>query len=99
LPCLRFEGAKVLRICRRESRGGLAAKAKHAGVGKPFVEDMATPSFSVGRQKFVHRERVIDRENDRYFERVTDYETGETIHEVEEPLSQHTGHGNAKPKR
>ena len=47
-------------------------------------------------QKMVHKERLIDRRNDIYRELVTDPATGEVIHECEEPLSQHTGHGDAK---
>jgi hypothetical protein len=42
---------------------------------------------------------VIDRDNNRYFEMVTDYESGEIIHHCEEPLSEHQGHGSAKPKK
>jgi hypothetical protein len=53
----------------------------------------------VSRQKLVHREQIIDRDNDRYFERVTDYETGEVIHMNEEPLSKHVLRGTAKPKK
>jgi hypothetical protein len=43
--------------------------------------------------------RVIDRENNRYFEEVIDPETGQVIHRCEEPLSEHRGHGSDKPKR
>jgi hypothetical protein len=45
------------------------------------------------------KERVIDREEDFYFERITDLETGEVIHHCEEPLSSHQGHGGAKAKK
>ena len=38
----------------------------------------------------------IDRENDQYQEVVTDPSTGEAVHRCEEPLSQHTGHGDAR---
>ena len=43
-------------------------------------------------------ERHIDRDNDHYHEKVTDPETGEIIHESDEPLSEHQGHGSAKTK-
>lgn len=56
------------------------------------------PDYSYSREKHVHKQRVIDRDNDHYFEKVTDYETGEVIHHCEEPLSQHQGHGDAKRK-
>src|SRR5713226_2445147 len=39
---------------------------------------------------------LIDRMNDWYHERITDLKTGKTIHERQEPLSKHTGHGSAK---
>jgi hypothetical protein len=40
--------------------------------------------------------RIVDRQNDRYFEQVRDIETREVIHEVDEPLSEHRGHGSAR---
>ncbi len=49
---------------------------------------------AIGRQ-----ERVIDRQNDRYFEKVTLYASGEVTHLCEEPLSKHRGHGAAKKGR
>lgn len=80
-------------------RDGLGMKAKRPGEKRPYFESKAMPSHSVARGKLVYREQVIDREGDRYFERVTDYESGEVIHLNEEPLSAHIGHGTAKPKK
>ena len=42
---------------------------------------------------------VIDRENDRYVEKGTDYESDEVIRQCEEPLSQHQGHGSARGRK
>jgi len=42
------------------------------------------------------KERVIDRDNDVYKEKVVDPKTGETIHHCEEKLSEHYGHGSDK---
>lgn len=42
------------------------------------------------------RQRVVDRENNRYVERVTDPD-GTVIHDVDEPLDQHLGHGSDRP--
>lgn len=81
------------------ARDGIGVKAKRAGEKRPYIEDLAGPDHSRSREKFVHRERVIDRDNDRYFEKITDYDSGEVIHHCEEPLSRHQGHGNAKPKK
>jgi hypothetical protein len=44
-------------------------------------------------------QRVIDRLANWYHERVTDPTTGAVVHECDEPLTQHRGHGSAKPKR
>jgi hypothetical protein len=81
------------------ARGGIGVKAKRQGQSRPYIEDRGIPSYSASRGKTVLREQVIDRDNDRYFERVIDYDTGEVIHKCEEPLSEHRGHGSAKPKR
>ena len=79
-------------------RDGLGMKAKRPGESRPYVEDKAMPSFSHRLGKHVLREQVIDRDNNRYFEKVSDYESGEIIHHSEEPLSEHRGHGTAKEK-
>lgn len=79
-------------------RDGYGLKAKRPGQKKPYVEDMSMPDYSHSRGKHVHKKRVIDRDNDQYFEKISDYETGEVIHHCEEPLSQHQGHGDAKRK-
>ena len=73
-------------------------KAKRPDEKKPYIEGLNILEHSRKLQKVVHRGRTIDRDNDRYFEKITDYETGEIIHHCEEPLSQHQGHGSAKKK-
>jgi hypothetical protein len=35
---------------------------------------------------------------DLYSEKITDAETGEVIHQCQEPLTAHQKHGSAKPK-
>jgi hypothetical protein len=47
-------------------------------------------------RKWVHKERFIDRDNNRYKEKVIDEETDEIIHECNESLKKHQGHGSAK---
>jgi hypothetical protein len=44
-------------------------------------------------------ERIFDYENDWYSEKITDPLTGDIIHSCEEPLSEHTDHGDAKYKK
>jgi len=45
----------------------------------------------------MHKERIIDREKDLYFEKVKDKETGQVVHECDEPLGEHRWHGSARP--
>ena len=78
---------------------GYALKGKRPGRKKPFIEERSLPDYSRSRDKFVHLQRTIDRDNDHYSEQVTDYQTGELIHKCEEPLSQHQGHGSAKHQK
>lgn len=78
---------------------GYSLKGKRPDQKKPYIEDRSLPDYSHSRGKHVHLQRVIDRDNDNYFEKVTDYQTGEIIHHCEEPLSQHQGHGSAKHKK
>ncbi|MGJ7491435.1 hypothetical protein [Variovorax sp. ZT4R33] len=75
---------------------GWGWKGKNPGDKRPSFEGISKPSLSHRLGKLVHREVDIDRKADTYFEKVTDYETGEVIHECREPLSQHVGHGSAK---
>jgi len=81
------------------ARDGIGVKAKHGGEKKPYIEDLGIPDYSRSLNKVVHRARIIDRDNDRYFEKITDYESGEVIHHCDEPLSQHQGHGNSRTKK
>ena len=80
------------------ARDGHGLKGKRQGHKKPYIEERSCPDYSRSREKFVHLQRTIDRDNDHYFEKVTDYDSGEVIHHCEEPLSQHRGHGDAKCK-
>jgi DNA-directed RNA polymerase subunit RPC12/RpoP len=51
------------------------------------------------RIKWVYINRKIDREDDKYYEEVTNPVTGEVLHFCEEPLKEHIGHGSAKVKK
>ena len=73
-------------------------KLKRQGEKKFAVEDVSRPDFNRDRGKNVHLQRLIDRDNDLYHERITDLESGEVIHEQREPLSEHRGHGAARKK-
>ena len=78
---------------------GYALNGKRPGKKKPFIEERSLPNYSRNRDKYVHLQRTIDRDNDHYSEKITDYQTGEIIHKCEEPLSQHQGHGSAKHQK
>lgn len=76
----------------------LGMNAKHAGEKKPFIEQISGKYLHRKTNKNVDKTRVIDRENDRYLETITDPQTGVIIHHCDEPLSKHIGHGSAKNK-
>ncbi|MDO9538295.1 MAG: hypothetical protein Q7J68_08260 [Thermoplasmata archaeon] len=71
---------------------------KKTGKSKILSEGFNGYEYSHRHQKMVAKQRLIDREGDAYREIITDIETGEVIHKCEEPLSQHTSHGTAKPR-
>lgn len=83
-------------IEKLQALDGWEMKGKRPGKKKPFFEDMIKPDYSYNRKKLVKKERLIDRDNDKYREKITDYQTGETIHYYEESLLEHFGHGSAK---
>jgi len=74
----------------------LKGKKRNSASRKPLIE------FKVGSElfrkfgKWVRKEMHIDRENNRYKEKVIDPLTQEVIHICDEPLSEHRGHGSAK---
>jgi hypothetical protein len=55
------------------------------------------PSFHVDRGIWARLTRTIFRKG-RYTETVVDPATGEVLHHQSEPLADHTGHGDAKPR-
>jgi len=57
---------------------------------------MSEPSWSYSAEKWMHQEKTENRREDRYTEVAKGPDTGKIIHEVDEPLSKHRGHGSAK---
>ena len=102
-PCSSCGGTKrTINVSINETiglRDFIGVKAKRLGQKRPYVEDISKPSFSHDKQKVVHRHTFIDRDSNIYSEKVTDIETAEVIHQNQEPLSAHTGHGSAKFKK
>jgi hypothetical protein len=76
----------------------LGLKAKSRGKGKPFMESKQGDSFSTSRGRWMRLLQIVDRRNNRYRKLVTDPETGEVIRDVDEPLSEHVGRGDARRK-
>lgn len=82
-----------------QPHGKLHYKGKRGGKGKAFVEGIIGADWSYKLHCWLRLERVIDRDNDRYTEKLVNTNTSEVVHECYEPLSQHRGHGSAKPRR
>ncbi len=77
---------------------GLGFKHKRPGSKKPIAEGFTGRELRKSVGDFVDKERLIDRENDRYREKVVT-DSGEVIRDVDEPLSEHRDHGSAKFKQ
>lgn len=74
-------------------RGKVREGSGKKGVKKEFF---AGDDERRSKGDWVDKQRIIDRENDRYLEIVKDKETGDILHHCDEPLSEHWGHGSAK---
>jgi hypothetical protein len=77
-------------------RGMLQYRGRRGGIGRPFVEGKVGSDFQRSTGRWVRLERAIDRARDWYRERISDPKTGEVIRHVEQPLSEHRGHGAAR---
>ncbi|HBX23603.1 MAG TPA: hypothetical protein DEF34_08245 [Desulfotomaculum sp.] len=71
-------------------------KFKKQGQKRPSKELISGDEYFKKENRWISKERIIDRENDRYYEKAQDTETGFVLHECDEPLSEHTGHGSDK---
>lgn len=102
VPCPCCQSTKVVidvsiieRVTFREKLG---MKIKKHGVKKPVFESVSGDDFHRNTQRWSTLSRTIDRQNNLYWEKIVDLETGETIHYCSEPLSKHVGRGSAKLK-
>ena len=102
-------GSDAVNVCHFE-RVDESVKLHESWTG--ILKDPSRPSREKERQRFksgadfwrdklrwVHLERFIDRDNARYFEKVTDPETGGVIHQCNEPLPEHRGHDSTADRR
>jgi DNA-directed RNA polymerase subunit RPC12/RpoP len=72
----------------------LGTKVRGPHGGKPLQERKSGDELHRDTGEWRDVQRTVDREHDEYHEVIT-RPTGEVIHEVHEPLSQHRGHGTA----
>ncbi len=74
-------------------------KVTRPRVKKPLIESKAGLDLHRASGRYYDKVRFIDRQKDLYRELITEPKTGVIIHQCEEPLSKHRGHGSAKYKR
>ena len=77
-------------------REKVGLKHKRPGHSKPVYESVSGDDLHRASGKWNHLEREIDREHNRYRERIVAGDTGEIIRNVDEPLSNHVGRGAAQ---
>jgi len=73
-------------------------KARSKEGGKPFLEGKYGDDQFRRTGAWNKIERTIDRRGNRYRELITD-EEGNVVRDVDEPLTDHVGRGDAKRKR
>jgi hypothetical protein len=75
-----------------EVKGG-----RRPGKKKPYVEaSFGELDWHRDEARWSVRNKVVNRADDEYHEVITDLESGNVVHECHEPLSRHTGHGDAR---
>jgi PHP family Zn ribbon phosphoesterase len=79
-------------------REKIGLKHKHPDHKKPIYELVTGDDLHRNSDQWNHLTREIDRLNNRYKEVILNPTTGEVIRSVDEPLTEHTGRGSAKPK-
>ncbi len=88
---------------RAEILETLAMEARRAGLSRRkgwFIRSITKFARQRNRGGGISRvDRVLDRDADRYTETVTMRDTGEVVHQCDEPLSAHRGHGSDKKNR
>lgn len=76
----------------------LGLKHRRPGFRKPIYEEVGGDDLHRKTGVWSKLLRIIDRQNNRYVERITNVESGEIIRAVNEPLTEHTGRGSAKDR-
>ena len=81
---------------RVEQDDFVKGKRRITGKKNPASEFQNGSELCIRDGKRYTKTRIIDRENNQYYERVENHPDGDVIHSCEEPLSDHFGHGYAK---
>jgi hypothetical protein len=69
-------------------------KARSPGGGKSRYEAIEGDDLNQKTGIWIKLHRVIDRANNWYHERIIDSQTNTVVHESDEPLDKHIGHGS-----
>ena len=77
-------------------RAGIKTRFRDPNNANFEIEEVDGHDWSESLGRWVKKQRVIDRKNNRYYELVIDEETGDVLRECEQPLKEHTGRGSAK---
>ena len=80
-------------------RSRVVYKRQRPGKRKPAYEEVSGFERSRGTGALVEKRRVIDRERNRYSERVVEHPSGRVLRDIDEPLMRHRGKGSAKIRR
>jgi hypothetical protein len=101
-PCLQC-GSTARAFDVHQTEGILASDCRkrhtkwcRSGRSRPYKEEIDGDDLQCSTGRWMLLTRTIDRANDWYSEKVVDPRTGEVVHQCEEPLSAHRGHGAAK---
>jgi hypothetical protein len=100
VPSVRLDQPLRRAAPHRDGDGALVPRLEGEAAERQalHVQKLGASFFRLtGRWHLLHR--VIDRRNNRYYERIEDEETGEVVRLVEEPLTEHQGRGDARRKR
>lgn len=81
-----------------EELKGVVKDTTRSGKKKVRYSFVSGHDWSYKLSRYVLKERIIDKDNNRYMEKVVDPVTGDVLRNAEEPLKQHQGHGTAKFK-
>lgn len=79
------------------AHGQVSFKGRRRGTRKPFIEGKWGEDLHRLSGVWHRLRRVIDRENSRYVEKI-EAPDGTIVRDVDEPLSDHRGHGSAKKR-